>query len=61
MGFMERDMYNSWVGGVCSGLSDYTGIDRSIIRVLTVVSGLFSFGWSILIYLLLWVIIPSNR
>ena len=51
MGFMERDMYNSWVGGVCSGLSDYTGIDRGIIRVLTVISGLFSFGWSILIYL----------
>lgn len=57
---MKREIYGSWIGGVCGGLANYIGMNTSLLRVLTVISALFSFGWTILIYLIMWLIIPSE-
>lgn len=47
--------------GVCAGLSDYSGIDLTLIRVLTVLLTLCGVGSTILLYLLAGLIAPSNR
>jgi len=47
--------------GVCAGLADYTGIDLMLIRVLTVLLTLCGFGSTIILYLLVGLIAPSNR
>jgi phage shock protein C len=47
--------------GVCAGLADYTGIDLMLIRVLTVLLTLCGFGSTVVLYLLIGLIAPSNR
>ena len=47
------------LGGVCSGVGDYLNIDPVIIRLIFVFS-VFVWGAGILIYIILWAIIPTN-
>ena len=47
--------------GVCAGLADYSGIDLMLIRVLTVLLTLCGVGSTIILYLLVGMIAPSNR
>lgn len=53
-----RDCSKRIVGGVCSGLSYYLGFDRVLIRLFFLV---FVFGFTIPVYIILWVIIPKAR
>jgi phage shock protein C len=46
--------------GVCSGLSDFTGIDVSIMRIIFVLGTFFSGSILFWIYLLLAFILPSG-
>ena len=55
---LRRSGTDRMIGGVCGGLADYSGIDSLLWRVGFV--GLTLAGESgILIYLLLWVLMPS--
>lgn len=47
--------------GVCAGLADYSGIDLMLIRVLTVLLTLCGVGTTIVLYLLVGLLAPSNR
>jgi phage shock protein C len=47
--------------GVCAGLSDYSGIDLSLIRIAAVLLTIFGFGSTIILYLLVGLIAPSAR
>ena len=47
--------------GVCAGLADYSGIDLMLIRVLTVLLTLCGVGSTIILYLIVGLIAPSNR
>ncbi len=47
--------------GVCAGLSDYSGIDLMLIRVLTVLLTLFGVGSTIILYLIVGLVAPTNR
>lgn len=47
--------------GVCAGLADYSGIDLMLIRVLTVLLTLCGVGSTILLYLLVGLLAPSDR
>jgi phage shock protein PspC (stress-responsive transcriptional regulator) len=53
---MFRDIDNRMIGGVCSGLGAYFGVDIVWFRLAFVVATLS--GLSILAYLILWIIIP---
>lgn len=53
-----RDPEKGIIGGVCSGLSHYLGIDVVIIRAIWLIS-FFFFGTGFLVYLILWFIIPE--
>ena len=58
-GRLYRDDNDKILGGVCSGLAAYFRIDPSIVRLIFVVF-MFSAGTGFLLYLLLWIILPSK-
>ncbi|MBE19028.1 MAG: hypothetical protein CMO11_03515 [Thaumarchaeota archaeon] len=47
------------LGGICSGIGDYLDMDPVIIRLIFIFS-VFVWGSGILIYIILWAIIPTN-
>jgi phage shock protein PspC (stress-responsive transcriptional regulator) len=56
---LYRDENHKILGGVCSGVAAYFGIDPVIARVLFI---LFAFtGFGILLYLILWVVVPGSN
>ncbi|GAL78055.1 glutamate synthase [NADPH] large chain [Algibacter lectus] len=55
-----RDTNNSYIGGVSSGLAHYLGIDAIWIRLVWVLL-FFGFGTGILLYILLWVLVPEAK
>lgn len=48
------------LGGVCAGLAKYFGIDPTAVRVGFAVFTVFTIFTGILIYLIMWMIIPSE-
>jgi phage shock protein PspC (stress-responsive transcriptional regulator) len=48
------------IAGVCQGIADRFGCSVVPVRVLWVASTVF-FGVSILMYLLLWILLPDER
>jgi len=52
-----RDMDNKMLAGVCSGVSAYTGVDVTIIRVIFVLL-VFAYGMAIFAYIILWIVAP---
>lgn len=55
---LYRDPDNSLLGGVCAGLANYLGVDVVIVRIIWVLF-FFLFGTSLLLYFILWVIVPQ--
>ncbi|MEX0981891.1 MAG: PspC domain-containing protein [Bacteroidales bacterium] len=55
---LYRDPENSVFGGVCGGLGAYFNIDPILIRILFVLL-FFLGGASILIYIILWIVLPK--
>jgi phage shock protein PspC (stress-responsive transcriptional regulator) len=53
-----RDPENSVIGGVCGGLSAYFNVDPVIFRLLFVIF-FFAGGASILVYIILWIVLPK--
>jgi phage shock protein PspC (stress-responsive transcriptional regulator) len=47
------------LGGVCGGLANYMGLDPAIMRIIFV---LITFGWGagVLLYIILWVVLPTK-
>jgi phage shock protein C len=45
------------IGGVCSGLGSYLTIDPTLVRLIFVLLFLFG-GNGLLIYIILWIIVP---
>ena len=57
-GRLHRSATDRMVGGVCGGLAEYSGIDAVLWRVGAV--GLtIAGGAGVVVYLLLWVLLPS--
>jgi phage shock protein C len=47
------------VAGVCSGLGHYLNIDPSIVRLIFVLMFLLG-GHGLLVYIILWIVMPSD-
>ena len=56
-----RDTQSSYVGGVSSGLAHYFGMDAIWIRIIWLVLVIGGFGTGILIYILLWILVPEAK
>ena len=53
---LYRDEQNKVLGGVCSGIANYFGIEPLLVRILWI----FLIGVNILGYLILWIAVPSS-
>lgn len=49
------------VAGVCSGLADQFGVSVTALRLAAVLLTFLGFGWGLLIYIVLWVIMPYRE
>ena len=57
---LTRSTDDRWLGGVCGGLAEYTGLDPAIVRLVVALAALAG-GTGVLAYLLAWVLIPKAR
>ena len=55
-----RDISNKLLGGVSSGLACYFNLDANLIRILWVLITLCSGPWTIIVYTLMWIILPKE-
>jgi len=55
---LYRDTESAYIGGVSSGLSHYFDVDPLWIRIAWVIL-FFGFGTGILVYILLWILMPA--
>lgn len=56
---LERSTKDKWLGGVAGGLAHYFGIDSTIVRLVFIVA-FFGFGTGLLVYLILWLVMPAS-
>ena len=54
-----RDGESSIIAGVCAGIAHYFRIDPLWVRIIFIISPFISFGTSLLVYILLWILIPK--
>ncbi|HET9386163.1 MAG TPA: PspC domain-containing protein [Gemmatimonadales bacterium] len=60
-GPLRRSRSNRMIAGVVGGLAQYFGIDPTLARVLYVVGSIVSVAFpGILVYVVLWAIIPQS-
>jgi phage shock protein C len=58
---LKRSSNDVIIAGVCAGIADHLNIDPILIRILFVIFAIGSLGALILIYLILWIIIPEKK
>lgn len=59
---LRRSLVNRQMAGVCGGIAEYLGWDPTVVRVIYVLLSIFSVAFpGILIYILLWVLIPERE
>lgn len=56
-----RDTDHALVGGVLSGIAAFFGTNPAVVRLLFVLLMLASFGTALLVYLLLWAVVPPAQ
>lgn len=58
---LYRSENDKVLGGVCAGLANYLRVDATVVRILFAIITFGGFGTGFLIYILMWVIIPSKE
>ena len=59
MNALRRSRDDRWLGGVCGGIARSTGVDSWIWRLMFALLALCA-GTGVLIYLLMWVLVPAD-
>jgi phage shock protein C len=58
---LRRSRSNRILGGVCGGLAEWLGWDPTVVRILYVIVSILSVAFpGILVYLVLWLIMPTS-
>ncbi len=57
---LYRDSSDKMIGGVCSGIASYLGIDPAIVRILFAIISFGGFGLGFLAYIILWIVLPPR-
>ena len=56
---LSRNTMNKVIGGVCSGLAEFFGLDVALVRIAFVIAFMFaSFGFWL--YIILWIVLPVD-
>lgn len=58
---LYRSKTNRHVGGVCGGLAEYFNIDPLVVRLGMVVLALLSGPIGIIIYIIMWLVVPEEQ
>lgn len=58
---LYRDESNKMIGGVCSGIANWLNIDPTVVRVLFAIISFGGFGSGLLIYIILWIVLPAKN
>ena len=56
---LQRDMQHKVIGGVCSGLANYFGLDVTLVRLIFAVA-ILCFGTGFWLYVILWIFMPAG-
>lgn len=56
-----RNEHDKIIAGVSSGIAEYMEVDVTIIRLLFVLSTIFLVGTGVLVYLVMWIVVPANN
>jgi phage shock protein PspC (stress-responsive transcriptional regulator) len=56
---LRRSRTDRWLGGVCGGLAGVSGVDAWVWRLVFTVFTI-TFGFGIVVYLLLWIFVPEE-
>jgi phage shock protein C len=57
-----RRSHNKMIAGVCAGIAEYLDFDPSLVRIGYVIISIFSAAFpGILIYIILWIIVPERE
>lgn len=59
-GRLYRDSSDKMIGGVCAGIANYMNVDPAIVRLLFAIITFGGFGMGFLLYILLWIILPTR-
>ena len=58
---LRRSQQHKLIAGVCGGIADWLGWDPTLVRILYVVVSVLSAGFpGLLVYILLWVLMPKE-
>jgi phage shock protein C len=58
---LRRSRTDRMIAGVCAGLAHHFGLDVTLVRVLYVLVSILSVAFpGILVYIILWVVIPEE-
>ncbi|MCK9179546.1 MAG: PspC domain-containing protein [Bacteroides sp.] len=55
---LRRSRSDKMVAGVCGGLAEYFDLDASLIRILYVLGTFFTAFAGVLVYFVLWILLP---
>ena len=55
-----RPVNGKMIAGVCAGIANYFDFDPTIVRIIYVLM-FFMLGTGILLYLILWLVIPQEK
>lgn len=59
---LARARSGRMLGGVCAGIANYLGWDKTAVRVAYVLVSIFSAAFpGIIVYLVLWLLMPSEE
>ncbi len=56
-----RNPFNRMIGGVCSGLANYLGVDATWVRLVAVALAFASFSTICVVYIIMWIVVPEAR
>ncbi|MNH85369.1 DNA-binding transcriptional activator PspC [compost metagenome] len=60
MNKLYRSRTDRKISGLCGGIAQYFGVDPTIIRLVTVVGAIFSFGTFVPIYVIASLLVPKE-
>ncbi len=57
---VRRSGRDKLLGGICGGLGEYFDVDPVLIRIIWIILAFASLGTAVLLYVILWIVIPRN-
>ena len=55
-----RSSDDRYLGGVCGGIAEYTGVDANVVRLLAVLGTALGAGALVIAYVVAWMMLPES-